>query len=177
MCSPKAHWHGEGIRLVNLCCKNIIENNRVHDVKAMGFGITADLHADYNIYRGNTCENVEAIAYTDQKGDSHNEWSGNMAKNCAIGYDFASFWQTDNPEESLSEGIIVKDNQAVNCANGDCVAGWVKSIHFSGNNFKQVFFSRKLLEYFPRSGSTWDGKPDLPDYVKEGYPSRFVKIF
>lgn len=177
MNSPVAHWHGEGIRLVNFCVANVIERNRVHDIRGAGFGITADLFADGNTYRANVVENIESIAYTDQWANSGNLWVENVARNCAIGFDFASWWWERPLDQSRSEEIRVERNTAENAAFCDAIVGCVKSMHFKGNSFTRVNMSPLFIEQFRKGGSTWDGTERLPDWISTEKASRFVKLF
>lgn len=178
MRAPKAHWQGEGIRVVNHSCLNHIVGNHIHHGRGAGFGIGLDVFADENTFENNLVEDIETIACTDQANNTGNHWLANTAKDCAIGFDFASFWWESDPAQSKSRIVYVERNRAVNCRFCDASVGNIRSIRFTDNAFKSLSFSPKFKAWWPASGSTWNGTADMPaEIVTTNKASRFVKLF
>ncbi len=177
MHAPKAHWQGEGIRVVNFSSCNRIAENYIHHGRGAGFGIGLDVFADENTFASNRVEDIETIAYTDQANNSGNRWIGNTATGCAMGFDFASFWWNDDPAQSKSRIIYVERNRAVACHFADAAVGNVRCLRFVDNDFHSLSVSPRFQAWWLASGSTWNGAATLPDFASTNRASRFVKLF
>lgn len=176
MYDPQCHWHGEGIRLVNGSCYNLVADNSVHDIRGLGFGITTDLFCDFNTILNNRVSNIQNIAFTGQAWDSDNKWVNNVAENANIGFEFSSWWWEDEPTNQPTSNVEVRGNRAVRCTNADAVAARIHGFRFVNNDFKVVHFSPKLIETFAAAGGLWDGSPELPDWISTAPPKRDLKF-
>lgn len=172
MYDPKCHWHGEGIRLVNGSCNNLIQGNFVHDIKGLGFGVTTDLFCDSNVFLGNKVARVQNNAFTAQAWDSDNKWINNIAENTSIGFEFSSWWWNDEPGNQPTTGCEVRGNRVYGAVNADCAAARINGYRFADNNFKTVHFSPKLAAGFAKEGGLWDGKAELPKWISTEPPKR-----
>jgi len=160
--STASHYMEEGIRLGNSSAYDIIMQNNVHNLAALGRGIATDQDSSFNLIQQNTASYVY-VGYNDEMSGWGNRWLSNTVTNytnAGFSMRMADGKFTTPQMNSSTNGVIVKCNKATGAQ--DFQAGGMMNATIASNAFTHVFLGKNLRGYFGAQGNTWNGSKTTP---------------
>jgi hypothetical protein len=160
----KYHWQDEGIRIGRSSMYNTIANNRVEDLAGLGRGIAADVHASWNVIRGNFVTRAYH-GLADQNGGAWgNQWLYNIsASNRKFGF------RVSGDVFTMSDSVPMYLKMECNESRNDPLAlriGAAAKSKFAKNKFSRVILGSWVKTNWAKLGNTWEGKsippPEFP---------------
>ncbi|HEY7461811.1 MAG TPA: DUF1565 domain-containing protein [Gemmatimonadota bacterium] len=190
--ASKKHYMSEGIRLGSGSSYAVVERNVVEHMAGLGRGITSDVGASWNVYRGNRV-NDTSVNFSEQAGGWGNQYVSNLSQNARrAGY---MVFGTGGMDEAQGEGGAREGKRRrkgappaaeaemgeagsegrsgtpklllfeCNDSQGDPIsfqAGDVTESTFTNNNFAALKLSDALRGAWNAKGNAWNGSKTLP---------------
>jgi Protein of unknown function (DUF1565) len=156
------HFMSEAIRVSNASMYNTIEANFARDIGGLGRGMTTDVNAGWNVFRGNTVRRAQA-GFNDQAGGWGNQWIGNRAEsNRGAGYAFRLkddylLWRDDRTPRFT----VVRCNVSVGNLT-DLNVGFIQDAVFQGNAFTKIQLGVNMRTLWGPLQNRYDGAPEPP---------------
>lgn len=170
------HWVSEGIRLGSQSSYNVIEYNTVERTNGPGRGITADVHAGWNVYRYNVARDTHQ-GFSEQAGGWGNRWLYNVAERShKYGFNVYSKGgkgdgeprtprrerpgrRSGSPRAGNEDGtpryVELRCNRSID-NTVDLNVGDVSNAVFANNDFRNVIVSEKLRRDWEHRGNRYD---------------------